>query len=263
MTNNRFIVLSVGIALAVAAGCVRSNSSSCGPLVCPNNTTCMSANTTPVCVDTDLVQACAGASNGAPCFVPGLGSNVCEGGVCQASRCGDGRVTGKEQCDGTNLGDKTCQSIGFYSETGLACNSDCTFNTSGCTGYCGDGIKNGPELCDGADLGSATCFDAGYYGAKQLGCNKDCTFDATNCTGGHCGDGTVNGLEECDGSALGTVNGSAASCEALGYLGSLSTLACSNACTYSSASCLCTTGRCQAGTEKCVCSKTGCGCVAK
>jgi hypothetical protein len=248
-------VASVVAAVAFGDGCLKSNSSQCGPKICPGNTTCMPGN---FCVDTDLVQACSGEPNGAACTVPGLPPNVCENGICQAAICGDGRVTGKEQCDGSNLGGNTCQSQGFYSETGLSCNSDCTLNTSGCSGYCGDGIKNGPEECDGSALGSANCFSVGYYAAAGLGCKKDCTFDASACTGGHCGDGIINGLEECDGVALGS-----ATCQSLGYLGVLSELACSDACTFSSSSCLCTTGRCQPNTEQCVCSKTGCGCVAK
>ena len=46
--------------------------------------------------------------------------------------CGDGIISGNEQCDGTNLDGQTCQSLGYYGGT-LSCKADCTFNTSGCT----------------------------------------------------------------------------------------------------------------------------------
>jgi hypothetical protein len=107
-------------------------------------------------------------------------------------------------------------------------------------------------------MGGATCFDVGYYAAAGLACKSDCTFDTARCTGGRCGDGAINGLEKCDGKAMGT-----ATCSTLGYLGSLSSLVCTESCTYSQSSCLCTTGRCKANTERCVCTKTGCGCAPK
>jgi len=241
--------------LLALTACLKSNASTCGDLVCPAGTSCVSGDR---CVDSDLVDACNGLSDGATCTVPGLPPSTCSNSVCQASRCGDGRITGAEQCDGGKLDNHTCVTEGFYSATGLACGADCKFDTSACVGRCGDGIKNGPELCDGTDMGSATCFDAGFYAAAGLKCNASCTFDTSSCGGGRCGDGEINGLEECD-----TKNFGSATCSSLGYFGTLSNLACTPSCTYSSASCLCTNGRCKAGSEKCVCSKTGCGCVPK
>jgi hypothetical protein len=250
-TLHRLVLIALSFA---ASACLRSGSSNCGDLVCPATTTCMYGT---ACIDTDLVSACTGLADGSPCTVPGLPPNVCEKGVCQASRCGDGRVTGAEQCDGSDLMNKTCIDEGFYSPSGLACNpTTCQYDTSACVGRCGDGIKNGPELCDGADIGSATCFDVGYYASAGLGCKPDCTFDASACTGGHCGDGTINGLEECDGTAMGS-----ATCAKLGYKGSLSVLSCTDSCTYSASSCLCTAGRCNPVSQTCQCTKTGCGCV--
>jgi hypothetical protein len=46
--------------------------------------------------------------------------------------CGDGTIQSDEQCDGSNLNNQTCKSRGFAGGT-LSCNSNCTFNTSGCT----------------------------------------------------------------------------------------------------------------------------------
>jgi hypothetical protein len=245
----------VALVALAATGCIKSAASNCGDLVCPDGTSCVKENR---CVDSDLVGACEGKADGAPCTVPGLPPSTCAGGVCQASRCGDGRITGAEECDGEKLGTATCLTVGFYQPDGLACGADCKYDTSRCVGRCGDGIKNGPELCDGADMGGATCFDVGYYAAAGLACKSDCTFDTASCTGGRCGDGVINGLEKCDGKAMGT-----ATCSTLGYFGSLSSLVCTESCTYSQSSCLCTSGRCKANTEKCVCTKTGCGCVPK
>jgi len=54
------------------------------------------------------------------------------------SACGNGAIDSCEQYDGNNLGSKTCQDFEFTGGT-LSCNSNCTFNTSGCTGGGGNG----------------------------------------------------------------------------------------------------------------------------
>lgn len=258
MTGRARAPIAIVVALAAAlggAGCVQSAASRCGDLVCPTGMTC--APTGDRCVGMDLVLACRGGDDGKACTVPGLPPATCLGGVCQASRCGDGRVTGAEACDGAVIGGgKTCQNLGYYRADGLRCTADCKLDTSGCAGRCGDGIKNGHEQCDGKDLGGATCFAAGYYAAPGLACKSDCTFDTAKCTGGRCGDGVINGLEQCDGSKLST------SCFKLGYPGVSIGLFCSPSCTFTSRSCLCGNGvRCKAFKETCVCAKTGCDCV--
>ena len=43
-----------------------------------------------------------------------------------------------EQCDGSDLGGATCASLGFTGGT-LSCNTNCVFDTSGCTGGGGGG----------------------------------------------------------------------------------------------------------------------------
>lgn len=47
------------------------------------------------------------------------------------SVCGNNIKETGEQCDGTDLGGATCQSLGYAGGT-LGCYSNCTFNTSGC-----------------------------------------------------------------------------------------------------------------------------------
>jgi len=253
MRAHSIIVCVVG-ALA-AAGCVGSSSNHCNnDLVCPSGMSC--SPTGESCVDSDLLNACRGGDDGAPCEVAGLPPATCLGGVCQASRCGDGRITGAEECDGNLFNNKTCQSLGFYEKAGLRCTADCKFDTAQCVGRCGDGIKNGMEQCDGGDLGKATCFTAGFYKAPGLACKTDCTFDTRACSGGRCGDGMVNGLEQCDGGKF------TRSCDQMGYAGAMSSVACTSSCTFSNQSCLCSAGhRCKAKTHHCECSKFGCGCV--
>lgn len=245
-------VMLLGFALGA---CLQNHETRCGNVTCPMGMGCGPSENT--CVYTDLLEACRGLGDGAACTVPGLPPNKCMNGVCQASRCGDGRVTGAEDCDGKALGAKSCQSLGFYRPDGLACTSDCKFDAALCVGRCGDGIKNGPEQCDTADLGGATCFNAGYYAAPGLGCKSDCTFETAACGGGHCGDGIINGLEQCDGATF-----KAASCDAVGFQGATTGLKCSKNCRYTATSCQCTaTSRCPVG-QRCDCPKTGgCGCV--
>lgn len=256
-------VMLVGFALAA---CVQSHASRCGDLTCPMGMSCGPSGD--ACVYTDMLEACHSLADGAPCTVPGLPPNKCMNGVCQASRCGDGRITGAEDCDGSDLRSKTCLALGFYQPDGLACGSDCKFDTKRCVGRCGDGIKNGPEQCDGTDLGHATCFAAGFYAAPGLACKSDCTFDTAKCGGGRCGDGLINGLELCDGTTFPQVAGSnppkTVDCTAAGFQGATTGLKCSKTCRYTATSCLCTaTARCAAKTQRCECSKTGgCGCVA-
>jgi hypothetical protein len=45
-----------------------------------------------------------------------------------ASRCGDDRIDLGEECDGTELGGRTCQSFRRDSSGTLSCGSDCRFN---------------------------------------------------------------------------------------------------------------------------------------
>jgi len=51
----------------------------------------------------------------------------------EPASCGDGIINGTEQCDGSELGEATCNSIMGESFVGsLSCNSSCNYDTSGC-----------------------------------------------------------------------------------------------------------------------------------
>jgi hypothetical protein len=140
--------------------------------------------------------------------------------------CGDGVINGNEECDGSQLGGKTCQSQGFQDGT-LSCTDNCTFDTTGCSN-CGDGILNGHELCDGNQLGGKTCMTEGFVGG-QLTCTSDCaSFDTSACH--NCGNGVIDPSESCDGFQLGTE-----ACSTLGFDGG--TLACRSDCTFNTDAC--------------------------
>lgn len=107
-----------------------------------------------------------------------------DAGVDAGSVCGDGVISGAEQCDGTNLGGATCQSIHGASATGtLACGSSCSFVASSCH-WCGDGLIEGTKVCDGTDVGAATCSSVvGSSASGTLRCSADCSsFDLSSCS---------------------------------------------------------------------------------
>ena len=64
---------------------------------------------------------------------------------------------GDEECDGSNVGTATCETLGFGGGT-LSCTS-CSFNTSLCTAAqtCGNDKAEGTEQCDGTDYRGLTC----------------------------------------------------------------------------------------------------------
>ena len=50
--------------------------------------------------------------------------------------CGNGKVEGAELCDGADLDNETCQTVGdgMYTAGTLRCNDHCTFDLTECTG---------------------------------------------------------------------------------------------------------------------------------
>ncbi|MEW6295496.1 MAG: hypothetical protein AB1467_04355 [Candidatus Diapherotrites archaeon] len=112
--------------------------------------------------------------------------------------CGNGTIEGTEQCDGINLNDQSCQSLGFDSGT-LYCSSDCTFDTSNCLSAacdnaCGSGIQAlgcyTSGICEGkpgAYTSSTVCNTVGNT-------NYYCCCPLTSCD--H--DGVKDAGEQCD-----------------------------------------------------------------
>lgn len=87
---------------------------------------------------------------------------VVTGATGQPAVCGNGVQEGSEQCDGSDLAGQTCQSQGYQTGT-LACNPDCTFDTSGCSNPCkpaGATCAANSECCSGScrgKKGARTC----------------------------------------------------------------------------------------------------------
>lgn len=83
------------------------------------------------------------------------------GGVTQPPVCGNNVKESGEACDGNDLGGQTCQSQGFGGGT-LACNGDCSLNTSGCfvCSPAGASCTSNGQCCSGSckgKPGAKTC----------------------------------------------------------------------------------------------------------
>lgn len=81
-------------------------------------------------------------------------------------KCGDGVINGAEQCDGMQLGGKTCILLGFSGGT-LACTSNCTFDTSGCTSS---------DPCGVPAITFSTKSSAPFVGTVRAAANVDGTI---------------------------------------------------------------------------------------
>ncbi len=216
-----------------------------------------------------VVTACDddGGSSGNNNTSAECGNLACEEGEDATScpsdcGCGNGVLNQGEKCDGTNLGNSSCEDLGFAGGT-LACDDTCHFDTSQCEqggASCGNNIKEDGEDCDGSDLGTTTCEALGFDGGT-LACDNACHFDTSQCEqqgGPECGNNVKEDGEDCDGNDLGT-----ATCASLGH--DSGTLACDGHCGYDESGCCdngCTTEgemRCNNNAvEECVQQASGC-----
>jgi len=155
-----------------AAGCLTPNVVPCGNDICPQGSVCIDGQ---ICGTANSIAACTGLADAAPCHAQ-LGDGYCSHGSCTPNVCGDGQITGIEQCDGS-LVSISCADLGYYAGA-TTCSPLCTIDRSGCAGKCGDGVVQAAqgEDCDGAPPDNLTCPDLGYdYGA--LACSATCTAD--------------------------------------------------------------------------------------
>jgi hypothetical protein len=98
-------------------------------------------------------------------------------------RCGDNQIDPlyEEECDGSQIGNTSCEDEGFYSGT-VVCNDECQLDYSDCSGLCGDSeLQPEFEPCDGELIGeNMTCGKAGYF-SGIISCSEECTRETDNC----------------------------------------------------------------------------------
>ncbi len=130
-------------------------------------------------------------------FLTSLLLSSCEDGVKVDSNCGDEFIDPGEQCDGSNLQQQTCTSLGHYDAEGvLSCTAGCLYDVSDCGGKCGDGVIENAEECDGLNLQGNSCVTFGYT-TGTLSCSPSCTMNVSGCSS-QCGNGLFESGEACD-----------------------------------------------------------------
>ena len=107
-------------------------------------------------------DACEGLADGTSCRVEGA-LGACRDQACEVFECGNGVREGTERCDGADLGDSTCATLGYDEETtGLACTDACQFDVEGCVRSCGDGE---PWVCRATETNCTDAIDDDCDGA--------------------------------------------------------------------------------------------------
>lgn len=97
----------------------------------------------------------------------------------KVSVCGDGIVEFDEQCDGSDLGGATCESLGFSGGT-LGCTSNCTYDTSNCTTGGGGGGGGGGGVTTSQTIVN---FSGIAYPRERVTLLKDAQVAATTVAG--------------------------------------------------------------------------------
>ncbi len=115
--------------------------------------------------------------------------------------CGNGVLEDGESCDGSALGDESCESLG-HAPGRLRCSPACELDVTACgvADGCGNGLREPTEACDGTDLAGQSCTSLGL-GTGELRCSAECTLDPSGCVPlpAHCGNGALDPDEICDG----------------------------------------------------------------
>lgn len=110
----------------------------------------------------------------------GEGEGEGEGETGGGASCGNGIIEEDELCDGDNLGNEDCMSLGFAGGE-LSCSDNCNFDATACTSsVCGNGTAERDEDCDGTDFGRVNCVDLGFGPGLPM-CTAECTFDTSSC----------------------------------------------------------------------------------
>jgi cysteine-rich repeat protein len=136
-------------------------------------------------------NVCAGAVDGMSC---GNGQ-LCRSGMCVAATCGDGLVTGAEECDDRNVvaGDG-CETNCRY--TCLA--SDASRNCAPADSCAGQGVCTAAHVCmDGTSLPDGTSCGTGQVCVSEV-CTSTACGNGTREFGEDCDDGNTANLDGCD-----------------------------------------------------------------
>jgi len=170
----------------VVPGCNVDCTFSCSGSSCDDGDPCNGSETCATVTDNgNAGQACAAGTpldNGVSC-----GTNmVCVNAACVAGVCGDGYVTGNEECDDANSTD------------GDGCNNDCAFS---CVSTDSTRDCTPTDIC----AGQGTCNDtthecsAGTWLPDNTFCGTTGFCKSGVCTQHVCGNGIVERGEDCDG----------------------------------------------------------------
>ncbi|MBU6160421.1 MAG: hypothetical protein KGO50_04825 [Myxococcales bacterium] len=110
----------------------------------------------------DMSDAQPDAADGQADTEPDTTPDVIDAGV----DCGNGVLDDGEACDGEQLGDATCATLGYWGQ-GVACSATCALLAGDCrtTPVCGDGFIDGRETCDDSNV------------EADDGCSADCQIE--------------------------------------------------------------------------------------
>lgn len=113
-----------------------------------------------------------------------------------ANYCGNGLVGPGEDCDGTNLDNKSCINVGFACGT-LSCNPDCSFNTSDCSLDCPGGGGNDvtPPVISISSLENSLNSSKIYFSATDDSGISSCLFSYSSINGAYSSTTIVYNLE--------------------------------------------------------------------
>jgi len=127
------------VVLLCSAGCLSPD-----VVTCPDGRTCPAGlacdDDHGRCLLAEQLERCRGHADRDPCTIRGEDVGICSDQICLVEGCGDGLVTGTEECDGDVMPETSCDQIGFYQPGALGCTARCSYETSACGSSCGDHV---------------------------------------------------------------------------------------------------------------------------